>query len=295
VVLGFDSIHGYLNAQEKYHGTSVGRFCNRIANGRFTLDGQQYILEQNNGDNSLHGGSGGFHSRVWDRRVSFNKKVDFYYVSSDGEEGFPGELKTTVSYELTNENEIIIQFRAETNKTTIVNLTNHAYFNLNGEGNGDILNHVLHIPAVEFLPVTEKHIPSGDILPVQGTALDFTLPKKIAEGIVNEDDHLKYTKGFDHTFVNTQPLNQPAASAYSEQSGVRLDVFTSEPGVHLYTGNFLADDEGKIGQRYLKHGGFCFETQHYPDSPNKSHFPSVVLHPGEVFESQTIYRFAMQK
>src|SRR5690606_17894633 len=240
-------------------------------------------LEQNNGENSLHGGSGGFHNRVWDRQVSFNKKVDFYYVSSDGEEGFPGELKTHISYELTNDNEIIIQFRAKTNKTTIINLTNHAYFNLNGEGNGDILNHILHIPAVEFLPINVKQIPLGDILPVQGTPFDFTTPKKIVEGIGNEDEQLKYANGFDHTFVNTQPLSQPAASAYSEKSGIKLDVFTCEHGVHLYTGNLLTDDRGKGGQHYLRHGGFCLETQHYPDSTTHPHFPSVVLHPGEVF------------
>ncbi len=295
VVLGFDSIQGYLNAQEKYHGTSVGRFCNRIAKGKFSLNAQEYTLEQNNGENSLHGGPGGFHNRVWDRQVSFKKKVDFYYVSPDGEEGFPGELKTNISYELTNENEIVIQFRATTNKTTVINLTNHAYFNLNGEGNGDILNHILHIPAVEFLPVNEKQIPIGKANAVQGTAFDFRTPKKIAEGITAEEEQLAYAKGFDHTFVNTQPLSQPAASAYSEQSGVKLDVFTTEPGIHLYTGNFLTDDQGKSGQRYLTHGGFCFETQHYPDSPNHPHFPSVILHPGEVFESQTIYTFSLKK
>ncbi|WP_205966464.1 aldose epimerase family protein [Parapedobacter sp. SGR-10] len=295
VILGFDSIQGYLRAQEKYHGATAGRFCNRIANGKFTLEGQKYTLAQNNGSNSLHGGPGGFHERVWDRQVSFKKKIDFYYVSPDGEEGFPGELKTNVSYELTNENEIVIQFRATTDKTTVLNLTNHAYFNLNGEGNGDTQNHILHIPSEKFIPINAQQIPIGEEYPVRGTAFDFTTPKKIVKDLHAEEEQLRFAHGYDHTFVNIQPINTAAATAYAEQSGISLEVFTSEPGVHLYTGNFLTDDKGKSGHKYLKYGGFCLETQHYPDSPNHPDFPNVILHPGEVFESKTIYKFGVRK
>ena len=295
VVLGFDHIQGYLDAQEKYHGTTVGRFCNRIANGQFTLEGQKYTLEQNNGPNSLHGGSGGFHNRVWDHQMISKNKVNFHYTSADGEEGFPGELKANVSYELTEDNEIIIRFSATTDKTTIINLTNHAYFNLNGEGNGDILKHTLHVPSEKFIPINAQQISTGQENSVKETAFDFTSPKKIGEDIDSGEEQLQFAGGYDHTFVNVQPLNKAAAIAYADQSGISLEVLTSEPGIHLYTGNFLADDKGKDGHHYQVRGGFCLETQHYPDSPNHPHFPNVILRPGETFESTTIYKFGIQK
>lgn len=296
VVLGFDTIQGYLSAQEQYHGATVGRYANRIADGKFTLEDQTYTLALNNGPNSLHGGIEAFHTKVWDRQVSnLKRKIDFYYVSPDGEEGFPGELKTNVSYELTNDNEIVIQFRASSHKTTVVNLTNHAYFNLNGEGNGDVLNHIVQIPSEEFLPINEKQIPIGNPSPVQDTPFDFTTSKKIVDGITDEEKQLQFANGYDHGFINTQPISLPAASAYSEESGIVLDVLTSEPSVHLYTGNFLADDKGKSGHQYLRYGGFCFEAQHYPDSPNQPQFPSVILRPGEVYTSTIIYRFGLRK
>lgn len=295
VVLGFDSIQKYMQADEQYHGATIGRYGNRIANGEFTLDGKKYTLAKNNGPNCLHGGLDSFDKKVWDRQVSFQKSVTFYYVSPAGEEGFPGELKTVVSYELTNDNEIIIQFQATTNAPTILNLTNHAYFNLNGEGNGDILNHDITINATEFVEINQDQVATGSILPVQGNSLDFTRPRELSKCINSTDDQILFAQGYDHTFINKQPISQSAAKAYSKQSGIQLDVFTSEPGLHLYTGNFLPGDQGKSGRNYRKHGGFCFEAQHYPDSPNHAHFPSVTLLPGEVFKSTIKYKFSIRK
>ncbi|MFD2554454.1 aldose epimerase family protein [Sphingobacterium tabacisoli] len=295
VVLGFNSIDAYVHAREQYHGATIGRFANRIAAGHFHLGGDSFPLAQNNAENSLHGGPEGFHRKVWDRQVSLKKQVDFYYVSPGGEEGFPGTLNTCVSYELTNENEIKIHFRATTDKTTVVNLTNHAYFNLNGEGNGDILNHFIEIPSTHFIPIDDKQIPTGELLPVEDTAFDFREAKKIAQGINTPVDQIRYATGYDHGFVNESPISSPAATAYSEESGILLEVFTDQPSIHLYTGNFLADDQGKSGNRYLKHGGFCFEAQHYPDSPNQPHFPTVILNPGEELKQTIIYKFSIKK
>jgi len=296
VVLGFDNIQGYLKADEQYHGATIGRFANRIANGKFQLDGTEYILAQNNGSNSLHGGPEGFHTKVWDRQVSFKKKVDFYYVSANGEEGFPGNLKVMVSYELTEDNEVLIKYKAETDKKTVINLTNHAYFNLNGEGHGDILTHILHIPSDYYLPIDEHQIPFGFESPVQDTAFDFRTPKKIVEGIHGNEEQIQRGNGFDHTFVNKQPISLPAATVFSETSGIQLEVFSTEPGVQLYTGNFLTgNDTGKSGRKYLSRTAFCLETQHYPDSPNQARFPSTILLPGEIFESETIYKFGIKK
>lgn len=295
VVLGFDSIQGYLNAQEQYHGATVGRFCNRIADGKFNLQDQEYNLVKNNGSNCLHGGIEGFHRKVWDRQVSFQKLVDFYYVSPDAEEGFPGELKTTVTYELTNDNEIVIKFRAKTDATTIVNLTNHAYFNLNGEGNGDVLQHLIQINADEFLPINDKQIPTGEFESVKGTPFDFTQQKPIFQDLLSDDKQLEFANGYDHCFINKQPFSKPIATAFSKESGILLELFTTEPGLHFYSGNFLANDVGKAGKQYLRHGGFCFEAQHYPDSPNQTNFPSVILHPGQELNSELRYKFSIKK
>ena len=296
VLLGFNSIHEYLQADEQYHGATIGRFANRIAHGSFQLDGEKYTLQQNNGPNSLHGGATGFHTKVWDRRTSFKNKIDFCYISPDGEEGFPGKLKAYVSYELTEDNEIIIKYNAETDKKTIVNLTNHAYFNLDGEGEGDVLHHAVSLPAEHFLPIDENQIPLEREASVEGTVFDFRSPKKIGEDIHKDETQLARANGYDHTFVNRQPISKVAASAYSFRSGIRLEVFTTEPGVHLYTGNFLSGkDIGKSGRPYPSRSAFCFETQHYPNSPNNPHFPSVVLEPGDRWESETIYRFCIKK
>src|SRR5690606_38276070 len=244
----------------------------------------------------LHGGPTGFHTKVWDRRTSFKKKIDFCYVSPDGEEGFPGNLKVTVSYELTEDNEIIIRYKAETDKKTVINLTNHAYFNLNGEGQDDVLSHILHIPSNHFLPIDENQIPLDSEAPVDGTAFDFRAPTKLSADIDKDEEQLGRGNGYDHTLVKQQSSSQVAASAYSPDSGIRLEVFTTEPGIQLYAGNFLSGkDIGKSGRPYSSRSAFCFETQHYPDSPNRPQFPSVLLEPGQVFESETIYKFSIKK
>src|SRR5690606_723354 len=240
VVLGFDSIQGYLNAEECYHGATIGPFANRIANGCFPLGEKTVTLEQNDHSNCLHGGSNGFHTKVWDRQISFKRRIDFYYIAADGEGGFPGNLRVLVSYELNADNEIIIKYKAERDEDTVVNLTNHAFFNLKGEGQGDILNHILYIPADEYLPIDEQMIPTGTISPVEGTVFAFREAQKIIEGIDSNDEQIQRGNGFDHTFVNKQPISQPAAIAFSETSGIELSVFTTEPGIQLYTGNFLS-------------------------------------------------------
>ncbi|MGO1596611.1 MAG: aldose epimerase family protein [Sphingobacterium sp.] len=295
VVLGFDSIAGYLQAKESYHGATIGRYGNRIADGKFTLDDIDYTLAQNNGINALHGGVDGFHRQVWDRQVNFNKVVIFYHVSPASAEGFPGELKTTISFELTNDNQIIIKYRATTNAPTIINLTNHAYFNLNGEGSGDILDHDFQIHSEQFLPINENQIPTGEFRPVEGSLFDFRQPTPLKTRLERQDEQLRFANGFDHTFINNQAVHQPIASAYSRKSGIQLDVLTTEPGLHFYSGNFLSDDVGKSGQPYAPHSGFCFESQHHPNSPNQDDFPKVTLRPGEIFESETRYKFTIRK
>lgn len=300
VVLGFDSIKGYLAADEQYHGVTVGRFANRIANGRFTIDGETFYIEPNNGANALHGGANGFHSRIWDRRIVYKEKADFYYVAADGEEGFPGKLSVMVKYRLTDNNELIISYRAQTDKPTVINLTNHAYFNLNGEGNGDIHNHILQIQAANYLPVDEHQIPTGVPAPVENTPFDFRTPKLIGQDIMQPDDQLiKGNGGYDHNYIlDTEALakKRPVATVRSPVTGINLEVLTTEPGLQFYTGNFLTGkDKGKRGNPYEKHGAFCLETQHFPDSPNQLDFPTTLLLPGHVFESQTIYRFSVVK
>ena len=229
VVLGFDSIAGYLQAKESYHGATIGRYGNRIAGGKFTLDDIDYTLAQNNGINALHGGVDGFHRQVWDRQVNFNKVVIFYHVSPASAEGFPGELKTTVSFELTNDNQIIIKYRATTNAPTIINLTNHAYFNLNGEGSGDILDHDFQIHSEQFLPINENQIPTGEFRSVDGRLFDFRQPTSLKTRLERQDEQLRFANGFDHTFINNQAVHQTIASAYSRKSGIQLDVLTTEP------------------------------------------------------------------
>lgn len=295
VVLGFNSLLNYTQAQEAYHGATIGRYGNRIANGKFSLKDKTYHLAQNNGNNALHGGVAGFHQQVWDRQVNFSKTVAFYHVSPEGTEGYPGELRTKVSYELTNDNQIIIRYRATTSAPTVINLTNHAYFNLNGEGSGTILDHEFEIRADKFLPINPQQIPLGDLLSVSGTVFDFRQKTSLKDRITESDQQLAFANGYDHTFVHNRSMDQPAASAYSKHSGILLDVYTNEPGVHFYSGNFLSDDVGKSGRAYSRHSGFCFETQHYPDSPNQPNFPKVTLNPEEVFESETRYKFSIQK
>lgn len=295
VVLGFDSIEKYLHAKEQYHGATIGRVCNRIANGSFQLGDTTYSLAQNNQNNTLHGGLQGFHTKVWDRQVSFKKKIDFYYISPDGEEGFPGKVTVNVNYELSSDNEIIIKFRATTDKSTILNMTNHAYFNLNGEGNGSILDHQAQINATEFIPINANQIPTGEIAAVEGTVFDFTTPKKFGDSINENNDQLQFANGFDHSFINKNTLDKVAASVFSEQTGIQLDIYTDLPTIHLYTGNYLSDDQGKSGKKYEQHGGFCLEAQHYTDSPNQPRFLPIVLNPGEEYNATIIYKFRIIK
>ncbi|MFC3196136.1 aldose epimerase family protein [Parapedobacter deserti] len=300
VVLGFDSIQAYLQANEPYHGATIGRFANRIANGRFTIGNETFQTEPNNGPNALHGGAKGFHNQIWDSRTVANKQVDFYYVSADGEEGFPGKLSVMVKYRLTDDNELIISYRAETDKPTVVNLTNHAFFNLNGEGSGDVLDHLLQINADHYLPVNDHQIPTGVVASVDSTVFDFRQPKAIGQDIAQSNEQLANGNGgYDHNYVinpQQRPGEHPIATVYAPQTGIRLEVCTSEPGIQFYSGNFLnGSDRGKRGRPYEKYGAFCLETQHFPDSPNQQDFPSTLLVPGHVFQTETKYRFSVDK
>ena len=295
VVLGFDSIDGYINAQEKYHGATIGRFANRISNGTFRIDDKEYKLPINNGPNCLHGGPNGFHTKVWDRQVNFRKNVDFYYVSPDNEEGFPGSLNTIVKYELTDNNEIIINFKATATQKTIVNLTNHAYFNLNGEGDENIYNHLIKINSEEFIEINDSQTPTGTKQNVKNTLFDFTKECSIGDRLNQTNDQLAKAQGYDHSFINNNTLSQMAASAFSPKTGIQLEVYTDYPTLHFYSSNFLSDDRGKSGKTYMKHGGFCFEAQHYIDNINQSNFPCIILEPGEEYNFNIIYRFSVKK
>ncbi|MEH6304765.1 aldose epimerase family protein [Olivibacter sp. CPCC 100613] len=299
VVLGFSSITNYLQADESYHGATIGRYANRINKGTFELKGVTYKVEPNNGSNALHGGRNGFHTKIWDRRLNNPNQVTFYYTSADGEEGFPGKLTVSVDYLLTDDNELQLSYRATSDQDTIINLTNHAYFNLNGEGSGSILDHVVEIAADQFLPINDVQIPLGELRSVNDSPFDFRKPRPISSSILNDDEQLKRGGGYDHTFVlhrNNTDKKYVAASAYSTQSGIKLEVLTTEPGIQFYTGNALTGkDKGKSGNSYAKQHAFCFETQHFPDAPNQAHFPSPILRAGQSFQSQTIYRFHVQK
>ena len=296
VVLGFNSIDDY----QKYgasHGAVVGPFANRIANGRFEIDGVVYDLPVNNGEATLHSGPDSWYRKVWDFEQNENS-VTFSIESPDGEFGFPGNKKASVTYTLTGDNELRIDYKMTTDKPTHVNLTNHSYFNLRGEGNGDILNHILVINAKTSTPVDQGMIPTGEIADITGTALDFTTPHSIGERIEEKDTMLIYGSGYDFNYVIDKQPNELAfaASAYEPESGRYMEVFTTEPGVQLYTGNHLGGTEtGNSGVAYTERTGFCLETQHFPDSPNKPGFPSTLLKPNDVFNSTTIYKFSVKE
>jgi aldose 1-epimerase len=293
VVLGFDNLAAYLNGHPHF-GAIAGRVANRIAQGKFTLDGQNYQLDTNNGPNHLHGGREGFDKKVWEARpmptAEKNVGVKLSYFSPAGEEGYPGNLKVEMVYTLNDNNEFGIEYKAVTDQATLINLTNHSYFNLAGAG--DILNHQLTIDADRYTPADETLIPSGVLAPVAGTPLDFLAPHALGERI----EQLKPNPGgYDHNFVlNKTGGKRPvlAARATDPQSGRTLEVLTTEPGIQLYTGNFLDGSlRGATGMVYGKHSGFCLETQHFPDAINHPEFPSVVLRPGEKFHSRTLFRF----
>jgi aldose 1-epimerase len=293
VVLGFDNLQGYLGPHPHFGGT-IGRYANRIAKGKFTLDGKTYQLAINNPPNSLHGGEIGFDRRVWKAQPVEAKDgagVRFTYLSKDGEENFPGNLTVTVTYTLTNSNELKIEYTAETDKDTVVNLTNHSYFNLSGTGSGDILKYVLYLNADRYTPVDSTLIPTGEIASVANTPLDFRKTTPIGEHITE----IKDIGGYDHNFVlNGKPGSlRIAARVRDPASGRQMEVWTTEPGVQFYSAIHLDGSiKGKGGVAYQKYGAICLETQHYPDSPNHSNFPSTVLKPGERFHSETIYKFS---
>ncbi len=294
VVLGYDSIGTYRKKGEPFFGALIGRYGNRIAKGRFTLDGEQYVLQLNDGVNTLHGGSDGFFSKVWEAKQLDNQKLELSYVSKDGEAGYPGKLDVKVTYTLTDDNALQIDYLASTNKTTVVNLTNHAYFNLNGEGNKTILDHELTIDANAYTPVDSTLIPTGKLQAVAGTAFDFNKAKTIGKSIGENDQQLKFGKGYDHNFaLNHHDGKTPVASVKSLLTGITLEVYTTEPGLQFYSGNFLTgiDKDGKGGKSYPHRSAFCLETQHFPDAPNHANFASTVLKPGETYKTSTTYKF----
>ncbi len=298
VVLGFDNIHDYVNISNNF-GALIGRYGNRIAGGKFTLGEQEYNLPVNNGPNHLHGGPKGFDKRVWKVEEASDNRIVLTYVSEDMEAGYPGRLNVRVIYELGDDNGLRINYFAETDKTTVVNLTNHAYFNLHGAGKGKIPDHELMINADYFTPVDSTMIPTGEIRPVAGTPFDFTEPHLIGERIDSENRQLEYGSGYDHNFVlnHKEPESTIlAARLHDPGSGRILEVYTDEPGIQLYTGNFLDGSvTGKHGETYERREAVCLETQHFPDSPNKPEFPSVVLEPGETYTSTCIYKFTSKQ
>jgi aldose 1-epimerase len=298
VVLGYDSIDGYLT-NKAFFGALIGRYGNRIAHGKFTLNGTAYDLPKNDGDNTLHGGPEGFNKRWWTAKDVSNSKgqaLELTYVSADGEEGFPGKLGAKVVYTLNDQNELTIAYSATTDKDTVVNLTNHSYFNLAGQGNGDVLSHELMIKGDHITAVDNTLIPTGELRPVKSTPFDFTHATAIGARINQDDPQLKVGKGYDHNWVlNVHGSRTPVlvAEAYEPKSGRVLQVLSTEPGVQFYSGNFLDGTiTGKGGKVYNHRYGFCLETQHFPDSPNHPKFPSTTLKPGQTYSTTTIFKFS---
>ncbi len=296
VVLGFDSLDSYLDLKNNY-GAAIGRYGNRIAKGLFTLGDAQYTLATNNGVNHLHGGNVGYSSKVWDAVMKNPNELELSLVSPDMDEGFPGELKVVMTYKLTDDNELVINYSATTDKQTICNLTNHSYFNLHGAGNGDVLDHVLYINADAITPVDSTLIPTGEIMPVAGTPFDFKTPAAIGSRINEDHQQLKFGNGYDHNFVlnNAETGLTLAASVYEPVSGRFMEVFTDQPGIQIYGGNFLNGQvPGKGNKPYNFRTAICLETQCFPDSPNQPEFPSVVLNPGETYSHTCIYKFSVK-
>lgn len=299
VVLGFSDLSGYVASHSSkspaYFGSTIGRYGNRIAHAKFPLDGKQFTLSKNNGENSLHGGPGGFHNVVFEAEPIANG-VAFHYLSKDGEEGYPGNLSFEVRYEL-SANELAIHYRATTDKPTVLNPTNHSFFNLAGAENGTILSHQLKLFAARFTPVDQSLIPTGEIRAVARTPFDFGRFTAIGERIHQGDAQLRRGHGYDHNFVlddESENLKQ-AAALHDPASGRAMEVWTTEPAIQFYSGNFLDGSvKGKNDISYERHAGLCLETQHYPDSPNHPEFPSTTLRPGQTFRSTTIYRFSAQ-
>jgi len=301
IVLGFDNVQGY-QAGTAYFGATIGRYGNRLANGAFELDGQHYQVPKNDGPNSLHGGTQGFDKHVWKAEPSKTDDsvgVTLTYLSKDGEMGFPGNMKTEVTYSLTEKNELRIEYKASTDKPTVLNLTNHSYFNLAGAGNGDVLKQLVTLHADHYTPVNDKLIPTGELLAVSGTPMDFTQPTAIGKNIKADHPQLKFAEpkqgGFDFNWALDAEgdVGQLAADVLDPASGRRLQLYTTEPGVQFYTSNFLDGTvKGKAGKVYPHWGAFTLETQHYPDSPNQSNFPSTRLDPGKTYTQSTLFKFS---
>ncbi len=301
VVLGYPSLDGYLADNRPYFGALVGRYGNRIAGGRFVLDGQAFTLARNNGENHLHGGILGFDKAVWTGKPilgSDRAAVELRYLSRDGEEGYPGNLSVQVTYALTDENALQIDYLATADRRTVCNLTHHGYFNLDGAGRGDILGHRLYIEADRFTPVDRGLIPTGELRPVKDTPMDFTQARLIGERIEAHDEQLAFAGGYDHNFVLRRKGGAApslAARVEGASSGRAMEVLTTEPALQFYSGNFLDGTiKGKGGLVYARRSGLCLETQHYPDSPNQPAFPSTVLGPGETYRTTTVYRFSAE-
>ena len=296
VVVGFKSVADYEKSTEPYFGATIGRFGNRIAKGKFTLDGKIYSLFTNNGQNTLHGGKKGFQYVVWDVKQPNDHTIELHYLSKDGEENFPGNLDVKVTYTLNDDNELKMDYLATTDKKTVVNLTNHAFFNLNGEGSGTILDHTVTIFGDKYTPVDSTLIPTGKIVAVAGTPFDFTKPETIGKRINDKNEQLTFGKGYDHNYVLNKTAGMGmyhAATVQGDKSGIVMDVYTQEPGLQFYSGNFMQ------GKNTFKGGAtddfrtaFAMETQHFPDSPNQPSFPSTELKPGQVYKTSSIYKFS---
>ena len=297
VVLGYDKLKSYRKEGEPFFGALIGRYGNRIGKGKFALDGKSYQLELNDGVNTLHGGKNGFYAKVWDANQVNENTLELSYLSVDGEAGYPGNLTVKVVYTLTDENALKIEYTATTDKKTIVNLTNHAYFNLNGEGDSTILDHELMINANAITPVDTTLIPTGALMTVEGTPFDFNKPVAIGARINDDHEQLKNGKGYDHNWVlNKKKGLQSVATVRSPKTGIVMDIITEEPGLQFYSGNFLTgkDADGKGDKSYNYRSAFCLETQHFPDSPNQATFPKTVLKASETYKTTTIYKFSVK-
>ncbi|MFD0793712.1 aldose epimerase family protein [Mucilaginibacter litoreus] len=297
VVLGFDSVDGFINSKEPYYGATIGRYGNRIAKGKFKLDGKEYTLATNNGPNTLHGGHPGFQEVVWDAKLIDSATLELSYLAKDMEGGFPGNLNVKVTYQITDDNAMKVNYSATTDKNTVVNLTNHAFFNLNGEGSGTILDHSVQINADNYTPVDSTLIPTGKIEAVAGTPFDFTKPTKIGDRINQDNIQLKHGKGYDHNFVlSAHDLTVPVATVIGDKSGIKMEIFTEEPALQFYSGNFMQSQNAmKGGKKDDFRTSFAMETQHYPDSPNQPTFPSTELKPGQTYKTLSIYKFSVVK
>jgi aldose 1-epimerase len=294
VVLGYDSISSYGKKGEPFFGALIGRYGNRIGKGKFILEGKEYQLQLNDGTNTLHGGKDGFFGKVWNAKQD-GQQLELTYSSADGEGGYPGKLDVKVVYTLTDENALQIDYSATTDKVTIVNLTNHAYFNLSGEGSKTILDHELMIAADAITPVDSTLIPTGALLPVKGTSFDFNVAKAIGKDIEMKEEQLKFGKGYDHNFVlKPSDGKTPVATLKSTVTGIKMEVYTTEPGLQFYSGNFLTgvEKDGKGGKSYAFRSALCLETQHFPDAPNHANFASTVLKPGQTYTTSTTYKFS---